>query len=398
MNKTPQSNRLHVSIFGETNSGKSSLFNAILGTDTAIVSEVSGTTTDPVTKSMELIPYGPIVLIDTAGINDKTLLGSTRMEKTRGVLDRTDFGIYAIDINNYDMAEYKLIENEFIEREIPYIVVFTKKDTLGELTLENFGNLFKNAFAVSINDSESIAELKSKIASELKKLDSEEETFVGDLVPSGGVIVTVIPVDSEAPKGRIILPQVQLIRDCLDHGIRCNVTTELELSKVLAESERVDLVVTDSQAFKLVNEIVPKDIPLTGFSILMARQKGDIKTLIDNTKAIANLKDGSKVLISEVCTHTKNHEDIGAVKIPKGLEKVTGKKLDFTFINGRDYPNDLDKFDLIIHCGGCMITKKEMGNRINTAVKKSVPITNYGLVLAYINGIFDRSIEILDKI
>lgn len=398
MNNTPQSNRLHIAIFGETNSGKSSLFNAILGTDMAIVSDVSGTTTDPVSKSMELIPYGPIVLIDTAGINDKSLLGNTRMEKTRAVLDRTDFGIYAIDVNNHDIAEFRIIENEFNSRKIPYIVVFTKKDTVGEITMDSFKGLFPNSYSVSASDAESVAKLKSYLAKELKKLDKNNDTLVGDLVPRGGVVVMVIPIDSEAPKGRIILPQVQVLRDCLDHGIRCNVTTETELSKVLEESKRVDLVITDSQAFKLVSQIVPKEIPLTGFSILMARQKGDIKTLINNTKAIANLKDSSKVLIAEVCTHTKNHEDIGQVKIPGGLEQVTGKKLDFTFINGRDYPKNIEDYDLIIHCGGCMITPKEMGNRMNKAAKHKVPITNYGLALAYITGIFDRSIEILDKI
>jgi len=393
---TPQGNRLHVTIFGQTNSGKSSLFNAILGTNTAIVSELSGTTTDPVSKSMELIPYGPIVLIDTAGINDKTVLGQTRFEKTKSVLDRTNYAIYAVDINDFENNDFEILKEEFEERDIPYMVVFTKKDTLGDITLESFENIYKNSFAVSINDEKSIEELKNKLSQELKRTEEKETELIGGLLKSGSTAVLVVPIDNEAPKGRLILPQVQLIRNCLDNGIICSVTTEAYLKQTLEQTKNVDLVITDSQAFKAVSEIVPYNIPLTSFSILMARQKGDIKKLIEGSKVIKNLKNGSKVLISEVCTHTKNHEDIGTVKIPNGLKKVTGKELEFDFVNGRDFPNDIEKYDLIIHCGACMITPKEMKIRMSKAEKKSVPITNYGIVLAYINGILERSIEIFN--
>lgn len=396
MKDTPQSNRLHVSIFGETNSGKSSLFNAFLGTDTAIVSEISGTTTDPISKSMELIPFGPIVLIDTAGINDKSMLGNSRIEKTKKVLDRTDYAIYTIDISNFDEEEFYSIKSEFEERKINYTIVITKKDLYNENDVNKFKSKFKNSYAISSKDKNSVEEFKKFIANELNKIEVKENSILKGLLDEGATAVLVIPIDEEAPKGRLILPQVQLIRDCLDNGIRCNVTTEKYLNKTLEESRKVDLVITDSQAFKYVSKVVPPEIPLTSFSILMARQKGDIEALISGVKAIKNLKDNSKVLIAEVCTHTKNHQDIGTVKIPNGLKKLTGKNFNFEFCSGRDFPEDIEKYDLIIHCGGCMATSREIQNRINKACKKNIPITNYGIVLAYISGILERSIEILN--
>lgn len=395
MNNTPQSSRLHVSIFGETNSGKSSLFNAILGTDTSIVSEMSGTTTDPVAKSMELIPFGPIVLIDTAGINDNSNLGELRLKKTKQILDRTDFALYALDVNDYDKNEFEYIRGEFEARKIPYIIIITKMDTIGDNSLKGFLKIYPNSAAVTIKDKDSINDLKSKISHELNKLNRKESSMIKGLIKKGGKAVLVIPIDSEAPKGRLILPQVQMIRDCIDNEIICTITDERNLKNVINNNNDIDLVITDSQIFKFVSEIVPQNIPLTSFSILMARKKGNIDALISGAEAIKKLNDGSNVLIAEVCTHTKNHEDIGEVKIPNGLKKVTGKNINFTFFNGKDFTDDINKFDLVIHCGGCMATDKEINNRINFAEKNNVPITNYGITLAYINGILDRSIEIL---
>ncbi|MBR1442845.1 MAG: [Firmicutes bacterium] len=395
MNNVPRSNRKHITIFGKTNSGKSSLFNAILGTDTAIISDKEGTTTDPVVKSMELIPYGPIVLTDTAGLFDKTELGEMREKKTIEIMERTDFAIYTIDVNDYDGLEYEKLKNLFEKYKIPYIVTITKSDLLGEATIEGFLRLFDNACTVSVNDRNSVGDFKEMLARLLKESENEDENLIRGLVEEGGNVLLVIPIDSEAPKGRLILPQVQMIRDCLDCGIRCCVTTVEGIKKSLEEYKRIDLVITDSQVFKKVDEILPKDIKLTSFSILMARQKGDIKRLTEGVKAFDELDDGDTILIAESCTHTKNHEDIGTVKIPNGLKKVTGKELNFEFSNGHDYPEDIEKYKMVIHCGGCMMTSREMRARIRKNEEKSVPITNYGITLAYISGILERSIEIL---
>lgn len=392
---TPQSNRIHVTIFGETNSGKSALFNSILGTNTSIVSDISGTTTDPVSKSMELIPFGPIVITDTGGINDKTILGEQRIKKTISVLNRTDFAIYTIDLNNYDENEFEKFKYEFKKRKIPYIILITKKDITNKNKITEFKNKNINCYDISINSKEDIKEIKTKIIKHLSNIEIKEQSMIYDLVKSKSTILLVIPIDSEAPKGRLILPQVQLIRDCLDHQINCNITTLNNLENSIKENKNISLVVTDSQIFKEVSEIVPENIYLTSFSILMAKQKGNIEKLIEGAYAIDSLKDNSKVLIAETCIHTKNHEDIGNIKIPNGIKKYTRKNIIFEFSSGKDFPDDLNKYDLIIHCGGCMITQKEMNNRINFASEKEIPITNYGIAIAYINGIFKRSIEII---
>jgi len=391
--KTPQSNRLHVGIFGETNAGKSSLFNALVNTDISIVSEESSTTTDSVQKAMELLPFGPIVLIDTAGLNDSTTLGQKRLEKTKKIVERIDLALYVIDASkiNASIAAYNEFAAMLKDRDIPHILAITKSDIPDSAA----DHQLTHAISVSIHESNTIDNLKQAMVRELSAIKDDAETLLGDLLPPGSTVVMVVPIDSAAPKGRLILPQVQLIRDCLDNGNMVHISTEKELPLMLANLKHVDLVVTDSQAFGQVSQIVPKEIKLTSFSILMARQKGDINTLLEGIKAVANLQNGDKILISEVCTHSRTHEDIGQVKIPAALRKLTGKELELEFTQGRDFPEDLHQYAMIIHCAGCMITPREMKNRIKTAKDAGVPITNYGLFLAHAAGVLERSVEIL---
>lgn len=391
MEKTPIAFRTHVSIFGSTNAGKSSLFNALIGQDMMIVSEKSGTTTDPVTKAMELLPYGPIALTDTAGLGDATSLGSKRAEKTEKILDKTDFAIYAADIATFDESAYKQTVTEFNKRKIAHMLVFTKSDTGAAKDAEKY----PDALSVSVYDEKSIERLKDELQKRLSKIAPEESTMLGGLLPDGATVVHVIPIDSEAPKGRIILPQVQLIRDCLDHGMTSIVVRDTELEETISKYRgKIDLVVTDSQAFGFVAAVVPKEIPLTSYSMLMARMKGDLPALIKGAEGIEKLRDGSRILMAEACTHNSSHEDIGRVKIPRLLRQKTGKALEFEYYAHHDFPKNLSDYDLIIHCGGCMINSRAMVNRINFAAEAGVPITNYGVVLAYAGGILDRAKEI----
>jgi len=394
LNTTPQSNRLHVSIFGETNSGKSALFNAITGSANSIVSDISGTTTDPVKKSMELLPYGPIVLVDTAGLNDGTVLGKERLAKTNKVLDQTDFALYTISPTGFDENAYIAFKEKLVKKKIPHLLVVTKEDT-EEQACTGLLDRFEHAVATSVLQPDSIKKLKFRIAKELSSLSVEAKSLIGGLLPPESTIILVVPIDSGAPAGRLILPQVQFIRDCLDNSMICHVTTEDQLAKTIENTKKVDLVVTDSQAFPIVSEIVPQDIPLTSFSVLMARQKGDIHSFLDGVHAVNELKNNDKVLIAEVCTHNRSHEDIGHVKIPKALQKITNKNLQFSFSHGHDYPEDLEQYSLIVHCGACMVTPTEMNNRILSAKDKKVPITNYGLVLAMASGVLERSVQII---
>lgn len=391
MEKTPIASRVHVSIFGNTNAGKSSLFNKLLGQDMAIVSEKSGTTTDPVTKAMELLPYGPIALTDTAGLGDKSEIGEQRIKKTEKILNRTDFAIYAADCTDFSKSDYDTAKADFDRMKISSMLVFTKCD------LRNTSDLkekYPDAVFVSVNDENSINILKNRLQAELSKISADDETMVGDLLKKGSTVVMVVPIDSEAPKGRLILPQVQFLRDCLDHGIKCVVTRDTELKETLLELNKIDLVVTDSQVFKFVSEIVPENIKLTSFSMMMANMKGDLRELIKGADAIENLKDGSKILMAEACTHSSSHEDIGRVKIPNLLKKKTGKDLKFDYYVHHDFPENLSEYDLVIHCGGCMINSRAMNNRIEFCRHAGVPITNYGVVLACVNGILERSREI----
>jgi len=391
MNTTPQSNRLHVGIFGETNAGKSSLFNALTEADISIVSDTPGTTTDSVQKAMELTPFGPIVLIDTAGLGDTTILSSQRIVKTQKILKRVNFAIYVIDatcIHN-GLEGYKDFIEQIGKNQTPHMLVITKSD------LAHVDGHSYPAIEVSINHKDSIDNLKNAMVKHLSEIKNDSETLLGDLLAPGSAVLMVVPIDSEAPKGRLILPQSQLIRDCLDNGFITHVVTENELELAIANIKKIDLVVTDSSVFGPVSKIVPKDIMLTSFSILMARQKGDINTLLEGIKAVDSLKSNDKILISEVCTHNRTHEDIGRVKIPAALQRLTGLELDFDFTTGRDYPENLSQYALVIHCGACMITPKEMQNRITSAKESNVPITNYGLFLAHATGVLPRSIQIL---
>lgn len=390
MEKTPLAFRTHVSIFGNTNAGKSSLFNKLLAQDMAIVSDKRGTTTDPVTKAMELLPYGPIALTDTAGLGDTSTIGGKREEKTEKILEKTDFAIYAADGSDFDEAAYEAAKKMFDRTNIGHILVFTKAD-IGGSGLED---RYPDSVSVSVNDDESIERLRRTLAERLGRLAPDEQTMIGKLLPEGSTVVLVIPIDSEAPKGRLILPQVQLLRDCLDHGMTAVCVRETELKDVLSRLPQVDLVVTDSQVFGYVASVVPENIKLTSFSMLMAGMKGDIKALISGAESIRTLKDGSRILMAEACTHNVSHEDIGRKKIPMLLRKFTGKELIFDYYVHQDFPKNLKDYDLVIHCGGCMLNSRSMINRQEFCREQGVPITNYGVVLAYVNGIAERSREI----
>ena len=396
MNSTPNANRKHIAIFGKTNAGKSSLINSICGQEIAIVSDIAGTTTDPVLKAMELIPLGPVLFIDTAGLDDKSEVGKLRIKKTMDMMKSTDFALYVMDINNIDSDEYESIKLEFKKYNIPYLLVINKIETIDKYNLDQLKEKYEEAIFVSTYKKEGIEELKNELVSKLK--DSENDVpIIGNLVPYGGKVILVVPIDSEAPKGRIILPQVQCIRDCLDNGIKTYVVRDTELPSALEDIKDIDLVVTDSQAFKKVSKIVPKNIKLTGFSILFANHKGDLKAFVDGARKIDSLNKNSKILISESCTHNVSHEDIGRVKIPKLLNKYVGAELNYDFRVSHDFPENIKDYDLIIHCGGCMINRKTILNRIDFCRSKEVAITNYGIVLAFLSGILDRSLEIFNN-
>lgn len=393
MNNTPNANRKHIGIYGNTNSGKSSLMNTILGQDISLVSSVEGTTTDPVQKAMELLPFGPVLLIDTAGLEDKSELGSIRIQKSYDFLKRLDFALYVVDAKNLDLDTYKIWKKEALRYNVEHLVVINKLDTVSSEELESLSKSFKEYVSVSAKDKMGIDELKDKIIKNLE--DGEEELpIVGDLLEYGSKVVLVVPIDSEAPKGRIILPQVQVIRDCLDHGIKTYVVRDTELEEALNEVKNIDLVITDSQAFKEVESIIPKDMKLTSFSILFARQKGELGEFLEGTKKLDTLKPNDKVLICESCTHNISHEDIGRVKIPNMLRKIAGGDLDIEYKVGYDFKENVEDYDLIIHCGACMVNRKSVLNKIKICKEKNVPITNYGMVIAYFTKILERSVEI----
>ena len=393
MNITLNSNRKHIGIYGNTNSGKSSLMNSILGQEISLVSNVEGTTTDPVQKAMELIPFGPVLLIDTAGLEDKTELGAVRIKKSYEVLRRLDFALYVIDAGNADLDTYKTWKRQLAKYNVNHVVVINKIDTVSKEELDTLVKNFKSYVSVSAKDNKGIDELKSEIIKHLEN-GEEEKSLVGDLLEYGSKVILVVPIDSEAPKGRIILPQVQVIRDCLDHGIKTYVVRDTELKEALEEIKDVDLVITDSQAFKEVESIVPKDLKLTSFSILFARQKGELNEFLKGTKKLDTLKPNDKVLICESCSHNVSHEDIGRVKIPNMLRKIAGGDLNIEYMVGYDFKENVEDYDLIIHCGACMVNRKSVLNKINACKEKNVPITNYGMVIAYFTKILDRSVEI----
>ena len=394
MNNTPNSNRKHIGIYGNTNSGKSSLMNNFLGQEISLVSNIEGTTTDPVQKAMELIPFGPILLIDTAGLEDKSELGNVRIKKSYEYLKRLDFAIYVIDGKHIDFDTYKVWKKEANKYNIKHIVAINKVDLLSEEEINNIKKIFDKFILISTKDNIGIDKLKEELIKNLEQ-GEEDRPIVGDLLAYGSKVVLVVPIDSEAPKGRIILPQVQVIRDCLDHGIKTYVVRDTELKEAINDLKDIDLVITDSQAFKEVENIIPEDMNLTSFSILFARQKGELNNFLEGTKKLDDLKPNDKILICESCTHNISHEDIGRVKIPNMLKKIAGGDLNLDYKVGYDFDeNIIDEYNLVIHCGACMVNRKSVLNKINICKQKNIPITNYGMVIAYFTGILDRSVSI----
>ncbi len=401
--KTLKSMRLHIGIFGGTNVGKSSILNRIANQDISIVSDIAGTTTDVVEKSMELLPVGPVTFLDTAGVNDKTDLAGKRIEKTVKILNRTDIAVIVCDYNGIDKEEKDLIK-KLTELKIPYFVVINKNDEqkISQSEYEKIINFTGGNIKIIITSAKNDKELVFKFKETLIKLLPEDyinpPKIVGDLIPEKSTVILVVPIDKEAPKGRLILPQVQTIRDLLDNNCIVNVLKETELKEALNNlNKKPDLVITDSQAFKKVAEIVPQDIPLTSFSILFARLKGDIKEFVNGANAIERLRDGDKILILESCTHHAIEDDIGRVKIPNLLKQKTGKNLIIENYAGHDFPN-IEKYSLIIHCGACMTNRREVLSRILTANNLKIPITNYGIAISYCLGILPRAIEIFKDI
>ena len=395
LNSTPSSERVHIGIFGKRNAGKSSVINAITNQNLAIVSDIKGTTTDPVSKAMELLPLGPVMIIDTPGLDDVGELGKMRIQKSYQVLNKSDIGILVIDGTFGQTDEDKALINKFKEKNIPYIVVMNKLDLVREQQNidENEINSKSNTIWVSSTTKENIYELKEMIA---KQAPTDEPKFkiVGDLLNPSDFVVLVVPIDKAAPKGRLILPQQQTIRDILEANANAIVVKENELKNTLKNlGKKPKLVITDSQVFSKVSTDTPKDILLTSFSILFARYKGDLKETVKGVKTLENLKDNDTILISEGCTHHRQCDDIGTVKIPKWITKYTNKKINFEFTSGTEFPYDLSKYKMIIHCGGCTLNEREMKYRVKCAQDQNIPFTNYGILIAYTQGILKRTLE-----
>jgi [FeFe] hydrogenase H-cluster maturation GTPase HydF len=393
---TPKANRLHIGIFGKRNAGKSSLINAITGQDIALVSNLPGTTTDPVYKTMELLPIGPVVLIDTAGMDDEGDIGELRIKKTREVMDKTDLALLIFTPDDRSINLEKEWFEELKSRKIPILGVVNKLDNMDfdySILIREFNIPF---VGVSCKTGANIDKLKEAIQVN-DPIDYEEATILGDIIKPKATVVLVAPQDIQAPKGRLILPQVQVIRDILDNGGMAFTVKDSELGDILNTlNKKPDLIVTDSQVFGMVNSIIPRDIPLTSFSILMSRYKGDLKTFVKGAAAIESLKPGDKVLIAEACTHNPLEGDIGRKKIPAWLEKKAGGKLEITINSGVDFPGNLANYKLIIHCGSCMFNRKQLMTRIMRAINQGVPITNYGIAIAQLNGILGRVTEMFD--
>ena len=389
LNESVSADRVHIGFFGLRNAGKSSLVNAITNQELSLVSDVLGTTTDPVRKAMELLPIGPVVIIDTPGLDDEGTLGEARVKKARQALNTVDIAVLVTDAaKSLTSLENELIDL-FKQKKIPYIIAHNKIDICGDLNnIET-----DNEIWVSAEKKINIDRLKEKIGL-LQNNGADERRIVSDLIKAGDTVLLVVPIDKAAPKGRLILPQQQTIRDILDSGAMALVCRDSELEAMLASlKEPPVLVITDSQAFGKVSKILPKNIPLTSFSILFARYKGNLWGAVDGAFKLDSLQDGDKILISEGCTHHRQCGDIGTVKLPKWINDYTAKKLEFEFTSGRDFPEDVSSYALIIHCGGCMLTEREMQYRIRQAEDASVPITNYGMVIAHTHGILRRSIE-----
>lgn len=394
MNSVPSGERIHIGFFGKRNAGKSSLVNAVLGQDLSIVSDVAGTTTDPVKKAMELLPLGPVVIIDTPGLDDEGELGHKRVEKTRDILSQCDVAVIVVDVTTRPGKLEEELIVELKKRNIPYILVLNKMDMLSRQGFLGLKDYKEDHILVSACDKASIERLKEKIIEITPR--NKEKYIVCDLVNEGDSVVLVIPIDEAAPKGRIILPQQLVLRELLDkkcNAICCQVHT---LSGVLENLKTPpSLVITDSQAFKEVAHIVPSTVRLTSFSVLMARYKGDMELLLTGASAIDLLEDHDRILVAEACTHHRQCNDIGTVKIPTLLKKYTGKELEFSFSSGGEFPDDISDFKLIVHCGGCMINEASMKARMDKARESKVPMVNYGMLFAKINGILERISNIL---
>ena len=425
MNETPSADRIHIGFFGRRNAGKSSIVNKVTGQELAVVSDVKGTTTDPVSKAMELLPMGPVVIIDTPGIDDEGHLGELRVRKAKQVLNRVDVAVLVVDATVGKTSVDEELIHIFKEKEIPYLVVYNKVDLLktkdgNRISSDN--NLNRNTHAGAVKESsvsqkqdhetqnteqsiyasaatgQNIYELKEKIAS-LAVTDELKLRLVGDLLEPSDFAILVVPIDKAAPKGRLILPQQQTIRDVLEAGAAAIVIKEDELSNTLETlGKKPKLVITDSQVFARVSEETPEDIWLTSFSILFARFKGNLKTAAAGAAALDRLKDGDKILISEGCTHHRQCDDIGTVKLPRWIRNYTGKELEFEYSSGRDFPEDVTKYSLIVHCGGCMLNEREMRYRQKCALDQEIPITNYGIAIAYMQGILKRCVEMFPDV
>lgn len=399
LNSTPQSVRVHIGLFGKRNSGKSSVINAITNQEAAIVSSIAGTTTDPVFRPMEILPIGPCVLIDTAGLDDTGHLGELRVNKSLDVLSKTDIALLVVDSNlGLSSEDLSLIE-KFKAKKIPHLLVLNKIDTVKDqtMTLDTAKKLVKCPIAcVSAINKTGIENLKHEIINTLPE-DAGEFKLVGDLINPEDIVVLVIPIDKAAPKGRLILPQQQVIRDILDHGAIAIITKEDSLIETITNlNKKPKLVITDSQAFHKVKKDTPEDILLTSFSILFARQKGNLDELVKGAYAINNLKDGDKILVAEGCTHHRQDDDIGTFKIPKWIREKTQKELTFDFTSGVTMGKDLEQYSLIVHCGACMMNRAAMIARIEKAKELNIPIVNYGILIAYLNGILNRALKPLE--
>ena len=386
LNNTPSAERIQIGFFGLRNAGKSSLVNAVTGQELSVVSDVLGTTTDPVKKAMELLPLGPVVIIDTPGFDDTGVLGELRVKKTRKVLASVDIAVLVVDASKGKSEDDLTLINLFNERKIPFVVAYNKAD----LAFADVKN--PNEILVSAKDNKNINELKELMAS---LLNTKEEKFIlADLVEAGDTVILVTPIDESAPKGRLILPQQQTLRELLDLHCKPILCQPQELKSTIENFKvKPKLVVTDSQVFGVVSKDVPEDIDLTSFSILFARYKGDLEALIQGAATLKTLKDGDKVLISEGCTHHRQCGDIGTVKLPKWIKDFTGKDIEFSFTSGGDFPEDLSDFALVVHCGGCMLNNREMAYRLNMAKAEGTPIVNYGVLIAHIHGILKKSLS-----
>ena len=388
LNDTPSGERVHIGFFGRRNAGKSSVVNAVTGQELAVVSDTKGTTTDPVKKAMELLPIGPVMIIDTPGFDDVGALGEQRVKKTKQILNRTDVAVLVIDaVEGMQQCDREL-QNIFEEKQIPYLLVYNKMDLLEQIPEEKQREIY-----VSALKKERIEELKERIAA-IGKVSDGKLQLVGDLIHPSDLVLLVIPIDKAAPKGRLILPQQQVIRDVLEADGAAICVKEYELRELLDKLGTTPaLVITDSQVFAKVSADVPEEIPLTSFSILMARYKGLLDTAVEGVTAIDSLKDGDRILIAEGCTHHRQCDDIGSVKIPRWLRNYPGKELEIETCSGQSFPEDLSPYTLVIHCGGCMLNEREVRYRMKCAKDQQVPITNYGIAIAFMQGILKRSVQ-----